>query len=189
MVIPCSDAAKVCWSGALPGVVMFNAIRISVVALLLSMAPFAMAADDVSREKIKGLDEQVQDIKKDVLAISTELLQLEEKLIYPSNTQVSVFLSMAVPRDVRIDYVDIRIDGEDVTHHVYTHKELEALKQGGVQRIYTGNVRSGQHQLEVTVTGQDYHETASHTFTKQEGPRLVDVSLFGAGNDINFKDR
>lgn len=56
-------------------------------------------AEEVSREQIKGLDEQVQDIKADVLAISSELMQLEEKLLYPSNTQVSLFVSFAPGED------------------------------------------------------------------------------------------
>lgn len=168
---------------------MFEVVRVFSLAVMLTLAQWVAAADDVSRDKIKGLDEQVQDIKQDVLAISTELLQLEEKLIYPSNTQVSVFVSMAGEQDPRVDSVDIRVDGEDVMHHVYTFKELEALKSGGVQRIYTGNVRAGQHKLEVTVSGQDFQETASHTFTKEQGPRLVEISLFGSGNTINFKDR
>lgn len=168
---------------------MFEVMKGFALAVLLVFAQLASAADDVSRDKIKGLDEQVQDIKQDVLAISTELLQLEEKLIYPSNTQVSVFVSMAADQDKRVDSVDIRVDGEDVMHHVYTHKELEALKSGGVQRIYTGNVRAGQHKLEVIVSGQDFQETASHTFSKEQGPRLVEITLFESGNTINFKDR
>ncbi|MZR62756.1 hypothetical protein [Alcanivorax sp. DP30] len=168
---------------------MLEVMKGLTLAMMLVLAQLASAADDVSRDKIKGLDEQVQDIKQDVLAISAELLQLEEKLIYPSNTQVSVFVSMAADPDARVDSVDIRVDGEDVMHHVYTHKELEALKSGGVQRIYTGNVREGQHKLEVTVSGQDFQEAATHTFSKEQGPRLVEISLFDSGNTINFKDR
>lgn len=173
---------------------MNTAVKISLLVVLLSAMQVVGAADAVSREKIKGLDEQVQDIKTDVLAISSELLQLEEKLIYPSNTQVSVFVSVQPDKDVRLDYLDVAIDGEGVTHHVYTHKELEALKSGGVQRIYTGNVRSGEHTLEVTLAGKTagndaYQESASYTFTKEKGPSLVEVTLFGANNNINFIDR
>ena len=173
---------------------MNTAVKSALLVALLSAMPLAGAAESVSREKIKGLDEQVQDIKTDVLAISSELLQLEEKLIYPSNTQVSVFVSVTPGKDIRLDYMDIAINGETVTHHVYTHKELEALKNGGVQRIYTGNVRSGEHRLDVTLSGKtsgddEYRESASYTFTKEKGPSLVEVSLFGDNNTINFTDR
>ena len=168
--------------------------NVSLLLCLLAVVPFATAADKVSRDKIKGLDEQVQDIKTDVLAISSELLQLEEKLIYPPNTQVAVFVSVSPGKNIRMDYMDVAINGEGVIHHVYTHKELEALQSGGVQRLYTGNVRSGEHTLEVTLVGKtagndEYRESASYTFTKEKGPSLVEVTLFGANNNINFIDR
>lgn len=160
-----------------------------------SLAGSLEAAGAVSREQIKGLDEQVQDIKSDVLGISTELKQLEEKLIYPSDTQVSLFLALAPGQKFRLDAVDVRIDGQDATHHLYTHKELEALQSGGVQRLYTGNVRSGEHVLEVTLIGKtadnsDYRESATYRFSKEQGPRLVEMTLAGpaAGADaIRFK--
>lgn len=175
---------------------MYKFLRIACLGFLFSVAGAAGAADEVSREQIKGLDEQVQDIKKDVLAISTDLTQLEEKLLYPSNTQVSVFVSLTQGEKFRLDAMEIKIDGKDAAHHIYTFKELEALQKGGVQRIYTGNVRSGEHTLDVTLIGKagnsDYRQTASHTFTKDVGPRLVEISLGGPGagaKQIEFKDR
>ena len=159
------------------------------VGLLLSAG---VGAEEVSREQIKGLDEQVQDIKTDVLAISTDLLQLEEKLLYPSNTQVSLFVSLAQGEKFRLDAMEIKIDGKDATHHLYTFKELEALQKGGVQRIYTGNVRAGEHALEVTLIGKtagngDFRHSERHTFTKDVGPRLVEIKLAGT-QDIEFED-
>lgn len=149
--------------------------------------------EEVSREQIKGLDEQVQDIKADVLAISTELLQLEEKLLYPSNTHLAVFVAFAPGDEFRLDALGIAIDGKTVTHHLYTHKEIEGLRNGGVQRIYTGNVRAGEHALDVTLTDKSGSEkTVSHTFTKEVGPRLVEVMLSGSaigGSKVDFIDR
>jgi len=109
-------------------------VRLAVLAFSVFLSSGASAAEEVSREQIKGLDEQVQDIKTDVLAISTDLLQLEEKLIYPSSTQVSLFVSLAAGQKFRLDAMEIKIDGKEATHHLYTFKELEALQKGGVQR-------------------------------------------------------
>lgn len=163
--------------------------------LLWSISCVALA-EEVSREQIKGIDEQIQDIKRDVLAISSDLLQLEEKLIYPSNTQVSLFLSFVQGTKFRLDAVDISINGKETVHYLYTYKELEALQKGGVQRIYTGNIRTGEHTLEITVIGKsaddrDYRQSASYKFTKEVGPRLVEITLGGpaaSGNQIGFKD-
>jgi hypothetical protein len=146
-------------------------------------------AEGVSREQIKGLDEQVQDIKKDVLAISAELTQLEEKLIYPSNTQVSVFVSFAEGTKFRLDSVKIKIDGKNVSSHIYTLKELEALQGGGVQRLYTGNVRTGDHTLEVSINSKGVEvKSTSHSFTKSVEPKLIEMVFSGSGQQVEFKD-
>jgi hypothetical protein len=161
-------------------------------ALLVLLSPFdatPAAAEPVSKQQMQGLDEQVQEIKSDVLAIATELGRLEERLLYPSNTQVAVFVSMADAASYRLDAVQIQIDGELVAHHIYDFKELEALQKGGVQRIYTGNLRTGEHQLEVSVAGKrsdgaDFAGSQGFSFQKEVEPKLVEVTLAGAESGV-----
>jgi len=141
-------------------------------------------AEEISREQMQGLDEQVQEIKSDVLGISAELSRLEERLIYPSNTQVALFVSLVEDDAFQLDSVQIQIDGEPVAHHIYTFKELEALQKGGVQRIYTGNLPTGGHRLDVAVVGKSRggsDVTGTGTFTIEKGvePKLVDITLAG----------
>jgi len=164
--------------------------------IILTISVLVMSAaahgEDISREQMKGLDEQVQEIKSDVLGISAELNQLEEKLLYPSNTQVAVFVSLVDGETFRLDSVEIQLDGKPVTHHIYSFKELEALKKGGVQRIYTGNVRSGEHDLQVLVMGQtgggaDFHRSGRFKVNKDVGPKIVELSL--ATQSITLNDR
>jgi hypothetical protein len=133
---------------------------------------------------MKSLDEQVQEIKTDVLAIAAELSNLEERLLYPSDTQIAVFVSFEPDEAVALDSARISIDGKLVAHHIYSFKELEALEKGGVQRIYTGNIQTGGHQLEVTVAGQrasgkDFEATQSFAFNKEVDPKLVGIKLAG----------
>lgn len=157
------------------------------IALQLSVSA---GAAEVSREQIKGIDEQVQDIKKDVLSISSELKLLEEKLLYPSNTQVAVFVSLTASDSFRLDSVEVMLDGKVVASHIYSFKEQEALQEGGMQRIYTGNVKTGDHQLKVGVLGKDggkeVKQSRDYRFKKGVGPGLVEISL--TGNGIDFKD-
>jgi archaellum component FlaG (FlaF/FlaG flagellin family) len=150
-----------------------------------AVAVFAAAsagAEASYREQMKGLDEQVQEVKSDVLSIAAELSRLEERLLYPSGTHLAVFVALT-PRDtLRLDAVQIQIDGQPVAHSIYSFKELEALQKGGVQRIYTGNVASGEHQIEVTVagkldTGKDYSRTERFAFSKGVEPKLLGVTL------------
>jgi hypothetical protein len=145
---------------------------------------------EISREQIKGLDEQVQEVKSDVLGIAAELNQLEEKLLYPSNTQIALFVSVANGETFRLDSVDIEMDGKPVAHYLYTFKELEALEKGGVQRIYTGNVRTGEHDLQVSVIGKtkgggDFKHSENFKVNKDIGPKIVELSLAAQGITLN----
>lgn len=155
----------------------------------------ASFADDSYRAQMKGLDEQVQEIKSDVLSIDAELRRLEERLLYPSNTHVALFVALAKGESMRLDAVQIQLDGKLVAHYIYSYKELEALQKGGVQRIYTGNIPSGAHQLEVSVLGKleggkDYAQTQSFTIDKGVEPKLVGITLSGpsSGKAIEVGD-
>jgi hypothetical protein len=153
-------------------------------ALLSGINSAPAEAESVTKEQMQNLDEQVQEIKTDVLSIAAELNGLEEKLLYPSNTQVAVFVSLAEGEAFRLDSVQVQIDGEPVAHYIYSFKELEALQKGGVQRIYTGNVSTGEHQLDVSVAGKlsggkAVGATESFSFHKDVEPKLVAIKLAG----------
>lgn len=166
-------------------------LRAMILAISVLGLSVAASGQEISREQIKGLDEQVQEIKSDVLRIAADLHLLEEKLIYPSNTQVAVFVSLEGDDPFRLDSVEIQLSGKPVAHHIYTFKELEALQKGGVQRIYTGNIRTGNHDLQVTVTGKssggaDIQKTDRFRVDKDVGPKIVEISL--AANSIALKE-
>ncbi|MCH8136693.1 MAG: hypothetical protein IIB77_11995 [Proteobacteria bacterium] len=176
---------------------MTNIIR-KLMLLMLVCGPFAMAiAETWTGEDLRSLDGQVQEIKSDVLSIASELNNLEERLLYPSNTQVAVFVSIAEDEDFRLDAVQIEIDGQLSTHHIYSFKELEALRKGGVQRIYTGNIATGNHELSVTMigklkNGEDFNQSGKFVFAKDVQPKTLGITLGGpefGNNGIEIRDR
>jgi hypothetical protein len=136
------------------------------------------------QREMRGLDEQIQEIKSDALRMSAELSQLEEKLLYPSGTQVAIFVTLAKGDTMRLDAVRLQIDGQLVTHYIYSAKELQALRKGGVQRIYVGNVATGDHKLDVLVDGKleggtDFSRSGQFTFRKEVKPKLVGLTVAG----------
>ena len=154
------------------------------VALLSGVNIVPAGAEPVTKEQMQSLDEQVQEIKSDVLGIAAELNGLEEKLLYPSNTQVAVFVSLEEGEAFRLDSVQLQIDGVPVAHYIYSFKELEALQKGGVQRIYTGNISTGEHQLDISVAGKlsggkEIGATESFSIRKDVEPKLVAITLAG----------
>ena len=156
-------------------------------ALLLGLCLAAATyAQDIDGSEVRSLDEQVQEIKSDVLSIASELGNLEERLLYPSGTQVAVFVAIDEGEEFRLDAVQIEINGELAAHHIYSFNELEALQKGGVQRIYTGNVTTGDHELSVSVigkleNGKDFNESGTFTFAKGVEPKTLGITLAGPG--------
>jgi hypothetical protein len=166
---------------------IFTARALVLFALLLCLGSVDVWAQQNDQEQMRGLDEQVQEIKSDILNISDELSRLEEKLLYPSGTQVAIFVALAKGDQLRLDAVRLQVDGQLVAHHIYSFKELEALRKGGVQRIYVGNVATGDHQLEVLIDGKveggaDFSRTERFTFRKEVKPKMVGLTLAGSGD-------
>ncbi len=163
---------------------MRTAIWIVVLSLLIGICATQARAEDRYREQMKGLDEQVQEVKSDVLSIAAELNQLEEKLLYPSDTHLAVFVALAKDETLRLDSIQVQIDGQPATRYIYSFKELDALRHGGVQRLYTGNIATGAHQLDVSVTGKlasgkDYSHTERFDFSKEVKPKLIGIKVAG----------
>jgi hypothetical protein len=165
---------------------MSNCARTLAVLVLAAGFAASLSADELAGSDMKSLDGQVQEIKSDVLSIASELSTLEERLLYPSGTQIALFVSLVPEDSFRLDAVQIEIDGELATHHIYSFKELEALQKGGVQRIYTGNVPTGNHQLSVTMSGKlkngnDFSQSDNFSFAKGVEPKALGITLAGPG--------
>ena len=162
---------------------MITLLRGFILSIAMLMLSFPASAAEVAKEQIKSLDEQVQEIKAETLGLGTEMRLLEEKLLYPSGTQVAVFVSLDTGANFRFDSIKIQLDGKPVAEHLYTQRELEALQKGGVQRIYVGNISTGMHDLEVLMRGKmksgpDLSRTKSFKFSKDEGPKVLEVRLY-----------
>jgi hypothetical protein len=163
---------------------MLRAVVFGLLMVVVWSAP--VLAQQLSSQQMKGLDEQVQEIKSDVLSIAAELSRLEERLLYPSDTQVAVFVSMSDGDPFRLDALHVSLNGMAVAHHIYSYKELEALQKGGIQRIYTGNLATGEHELEVSLVGKlengrEYTRTRQFRFVKDVNPKLLGITV--AAND------
>jgi hypothetical protein len=148
--------------------------------VLLAMS-FADAADKTASSQ-RALDNQIQDLKQQVLELNRDLFMLEEDLLFPANTQFSVFLSMDAGQLFDLDSVQLKIDDKVVANHLYTEREINALRRGGVQRLYIGNIASGKHELVAFFTGQgpskrDYRRGTTVTIEKTTDPQYVELKI------------
>jgi hypothetical protein len=130
----------------------------------------------------RALDEEIQSLKTDAVELNRDLFRLEEELLFPANTQVAVFLSMDVGEFFALDTVELRIDNKQVSKHLYTPREAEALLKGGVQRLFLGNLRVGGHELVALFNGkgpngQDYTRGAQLKFEKSVGAKYLELKI------------
>jgi hypothetical protein len=130
----------------------------------------------------RGLDQQIQDLKKDVVDLNKDLFVLEEELLFPANTQVAVFVSVDVGDFFALDSISLKIDNRDVTNYLYTPRETAALLKGGVQRLYVGNLKAGEHELVAFFNGKGPHDRnykrgANLKFEKGVGAKYLELKV------------
>jgi hypothetical protein len=129
-----------------------------------------------------SLDAEIEALKKEVLSLNRDLFILEEDLLFPPNTQFSVFLSMDSGALFGLDSVQLKINDKNIANHLYTERELAALKRGGVQRLYIGNLPSGEHEIVAIFTGvgpsgRDYRRGETVVIEKTTEPQFVEFMI------------
>jgi hypothetical protein len=174
------------WKSALRHLVLLPAV------FLLPIPPVGYAAEFAApppAAKSKSLDQQAQSLKKEVMDLNRDLLALEEELLFPANTQVAVFVSMDIGNLFDLDAVEVKLDDKVVGHYLYTQREIEALRRGGVHRFFLGNLRVGKHELVAFFTGKgphgrDYRRGATLVFEKQTDPKYIELQIKDATHNL-----
>ncbi len=157
--------------------IVASALLITVAAALVARAEAAEAAPDALT-----VDQDVQALKKELVDLNRDLFRLEEELLYPASTQVAVFLAVNVGTFFALDSVQLKLDGKEVANYLYTEREVEALHRGGVQKLYLGNLKAGEHELVAVFTGKgpherDYRRGTALRFDKAVGAKYVELQI------------
>lgn len=133
-----------------------------------------------SAASVKSAD-QVESLKESVLTLNRDLLILEEELLYPASSQVAVYVSMDLGTYFALDAIKLEIDNKLVASELYTDKQTRALFRGGVQRLYLGNLKAGEHEISAFFTGrgpqQDYKRGAKIVITKDQEPVVLELRI------------
>jgi len=172
--------------------------------LLCALFSMALFAEDEAVEQeteqasnSSNLSDEIEDLKKSALQLNRDLLILEEELLFPDNTQLTLFLSLDVGSYFRLDSVKLKVDDELVASHLYTERQNFALSKGGIQRLYVGNVKKGEHELTAIFTGmgpdnREYKRGATMTLEKDEDAKMIEIRVFDnkakMQPDFDFKE-
>ncbi|HUH38191.1 MAG TPA: AraC family transcriptional regulator [Spongiibacteraceae bacterium] len=144
-------------------------------SLLLASAFSAWAETETPAEELESL-------KKSVLALNRDLLILEEELLYPDSTQLVVFLSLDVGEFFSLDAVKLMVDDKLVASELYTERQVSALVRGGIQRLHLGNLKNGRHEISAFFTGKgpmgrEYKRAATISVDKQDQPTVLELQI------------
>ena len=162
---------------ATPGGGRFRVLKKFGLALCLLLA-LPLAAQDAN---VTATDD-LEALKKEVLELNRDLFILEEDLLFPASTQVAVFVSVDTGKFFRPDAVKLSIDGKELTHYLYTERDIDALRRGGVQRLHVGNITAGEHELVVMFTGygpdnREFTRATSLQFVKETGAKFLEIRV------------
>ncbi len=101
------------------------------------------------REVSAGL----QSLKKDVVSLNKELRLTEEKILFPSSTKFTVFVSLTTGQFFKLESIKLKLDGQLVSSHVYSDVQRNAMARGGIQKLYLTNLSPGKHNVTAFFTG------------------------------------
>ena len=135
-----------------------------------------------AQESVNALSGDIQDLKQSVIALNKDLRVLEEDLLFPADTQVNVFLSLDVGRYFTLEAVKLKLDDQVVASHIYTEKELFALKNSGIHKLHMANLSVGKHTLSAFFTGigpkgREYKRGTSVKIEKETGPKYIELQI------------
>ncbi len=162
--------------------------KIATLFLFTLLAYFSAAVADVnelnenSEQDFQNLDQDIQVLKQEVLELNRDLYILEEELLYPSSTQVAVYVSVDVGDFFDLDSVQVVLNEKVVANYLYTEREVDALLRGGVHQIYIGNLPTGEHELVAYFVGRgpkgrDFKRGANRIIDKQLGAKYVELKI------------
>lgn len=154
---------------------------------LAFMALLMCGAQVFAQAPVKSA-EQVESLKESVLTLNRDLLILEEELLYPASSQVAVYVSMDLGAYFALDAIKLEIDSKLVASELYTDKQTKALFRGGVQRLYIGNLKSGEHEISAFFTGrgpqQDYKRAAKLVINKGQEPLVLELRIIDSSAQL-----
>ncbi len=162
-------------------------LLVSIVVLVGLESRVASADQGSSQSYYVKLDREIQALKQEFLELNRDLSLLEEEVLYPPDQQLVVFFSISSGTLFTPSAVNVQLDGEVLVHHEYAPSEVEALRRGGVHRLYIGRVQTGDHALEISLAGTqgaggDFTRKTSTEFSRWRGPTYVELRVEGTGN-------
>ena len=144
--------------------------------LVVHLLVFSAHASDVR------ITQEIQAAKQQVLQLNKELYELEQALLKPITTQAALYFSIQPIEQFAPLSIEVQLGTLAPIHHIYTEREVQALRMGAVQPLANSHLAPGKHDVRVMVNGvnvrgQTQQLTTQASVEKGEGPLYLEVHI------------
>jgi len=142
-----------------------------------------LAADNITPpQDFKKLDEKVQTIKKNTIKLGHDFALLEEGLSAISGKDLVVYAALEINEGFILQAVEITLNNKFASRYEFTQSVLDGLLAGGVKRIYSAKLPSGDYTLEAKLIGtigarHNYTTSVTLNFEKNKNPKTIELKI------------
>ncbi|NOY63254.1 MAG: AraC family transcriptional regulator [Gammaproteobacteria bacterium] len=149
---------------------------------MAALSGASAAGANTTQQPSESLEADIQSLKEEIVKINRDFFILEEELLFPANTQVVVFVSVDSGVLFTLDSVSLKLNDKNVANYLYTAREGKALERGGVQQLYIGNLRNGQHEIVAILNGKgpqgrSFRRGTSLIFEKSDDAKYIELKV------------
>lgn len=154
---------------------------------LILVAMYLFSCGSSAQSHPPPLAEEVESLKQALINLNRDLFILEEDILFPTSTELAVYLSVDTGTYFQLDSVELQLDGKPLTHYLYTERQVSALQRGGMQRLHLANVTQGEHEITAFFIGKgpenrDYKRAVSLRFEKTDAPSAIELQIVDASD-------
>jgi hypothetical protein len=131
---------------------------------------------------LKQVSKSIQELKQNVITLNKDLRLMEEKLLFPSSTKYTIFVSVSSGTFFTLESIKLKLDGKLVSTQIYSEKQRQAMLRGGVHKLYVTNLNEGDHTATLFFTGvgsggRDYKRASTIEFKKGPSGEYLEVAI------------
>lgn len=128
-------------------------------------------------ESVIQNDQVIQALKDEVLEFSREAQAIEDEVLYPPHSRLSIYLGVKITGLI-LSEVSLAIDDQAAQKFTYSDKDAKALlSDRNLQRLLRTNIGPGPHRIRVSFVGKFYDDKPEETPLSDAYEAIFDKGL------------
>ncbi len=157
-------------------------VRLLMMLIMLYCASTLAADNIIAPQDFKKLDEKVQTIKKNIIKLGHDFNLLEEGLSSITGKDLTVYVALELEGGFGLQAIELILNGKFASRYEFTQSVLDGLLAGGVKRIYSVKLPTGDYALEAKLVGKvgkrhNYSNRITLNFEKNNNPKTIELKI------------